>query len=70
LVVAAGSADGSAGLGSLVRQLSIDQFESESKRIGNPGDIGTPAPMVGLHKCLHKCLHTYLHKCLHTCLHK
>ena len=29
----------------MVRQLSIDQFESESKRIGNPGDIGTPAPM-------------------------
>ena len=36
-----------AGLGSLVRQLSIDQFESESKRIGAPGDVATPARMGG-----------------------
>jgi hypothetical protein len=47
VVVASGSADGSAGLGSLVRQLSIDQFDNESKRIGNLGDLGTPAAMGG-----------------------
>ena len=35
-VVVAAGADSSGGLGSLVRQLSIDQFENENKRIG-PG---------------------------------
>ena len=45
VVVAADGADGSAGLGSLVRQLSIDQFESERKRIGPLDDFGTPVPM-------------------------
>ena len=45
VVVAAGSHDGgpASGLGSLVRQLSIDQFESESKRIGpDMAAFGTP----------------------------
>ena len=48
VVVAAGlDGTGPTGLGSLVRQLSIDQFESESKRIGAPGELATPARMGG-----------------------
>ena len=47
VVVAAGLDGHATGLGSLVRQLSIDQFESESKRIGAPGEIATPARMGG-----------------------
>ena len=49
VVVAAGSHDGPAsGLGSLVRQLSIDQFESESKRIGpDMAAFGTPMVKMG-----------------------
>ena len=47
VVVAAGLDGHATGLGSLVRQLSIDQFESESKRIGAPGELGTPARMGG-----------------------
>ena len=47
VVVAAGLDGHATGLGSLVRQLSIDQFESESKRIGAPGEIGTPARVGG-----------------------
>ena len=45
VVVAAGLDGQATGLGSLVRQLSIDQFESESKRIGAPGELATPARM-------------------------
>jgi len=48
VVVAAGSDGNAGGLGSLVRQLSIDQFESESKRIGGPNsEVPTPARMGG-----------------------
>lgn len=46
VVVAAGLDGNAGGLGSLVRQLSIDQFENENKRIG-PAEMPTPARMGG-----------------------
>ncbi len=60
VLVAAGD-DASGALGGLVRQLSIDQFENESRRvsIGTPGDMSarrpTPvfdrtSPLAGIHK--------------------
>lgn len=60
VLVAAGD-DASGALGGLVRQLSIDQFENESRRvsIGTPGDVSarrpTPtfdrsSPLAGIHK--------------------
>ena len=60
VLVAAGD-DATGALGGLVRQLSIDQFENESRRvsIGTPGDSSvrrpTPvmdrtSPLAGIHK--------------------
>ena len=60
MLVAAGD-DATGALGGLVRQLSIDQFENESRRvsIGTPGDSSvrrpTPvmdrtSPLAGIHK--------------------
>jgi protein phosphatase len=60
VLVAAGD-DATGALGGLVRQLSIDQFENESRRvsIGTPGDMSarrpTPvfdrtSPLAGIHK--------------------
>ena len=60
VLVAAGD-DATGALGGLVRQLSIDQFENESRRvsIGTPGDTSvrrpTPvmdrtSPLAGIHK--------------------
>jgi hypothetical protein len=60
VLVAAGD-DATGALGGLVRQLSIDQFENESRRvsIGTPGDLSTrrptpvfdrTSPLAGIHK--------------------